>query len=68
MSEDGSKIVSGSRDGAVIVWDVQKGEMVRTSILGDIPSIDHVDINADGGRVVSGSGGRTIRKLEHETR
>lgn len=52
VSEDGKSVVSGGRDKAIIVWEVQTGT-VRRSISAKAPVVA-VEITFDGSVIVSG--------------
>jgi WD40 repeat protein len=55
FSADGTRIVSGSDDGSIKVWDSVIGELINT-LSGHSSQVKSVSINADGTRIVSGSG------------
>ena len=56
FSADGKRIVSGSWDQTAKVWDVDKGQEVRT-LKGHTQEVSSVAFSVDGKRIVSGSGG-----------
>ncbi|KAK3291304.1 uncharacterized protein B0H64DRAFT_349303 [Chaetomium fimeti] len=60
FSPDGSRIVSGSADHTIRVWDATSGMEVR-KLEGHCGSVRSVAFSPDGGRVVSGSADHTIR-------
>ncbi len=60
VSVDGSRVVSGSSDGRVRVWDALSGECVR-ELIGHTQSVHSVALSADGGRIVSGSDDGRVR-------
>ncbi|MBP6748946.1 MAG: WD40 repeat domain-containing protein, partial [Xanthomonadaceae bacterium] len=60
LSADGGRVVSGSYDGTVRVWDALSGECVR-ELRGHTNWVLSVALSADGGRVVSGSDDGTVR-------
>jgi WD40 repeat protein len=59
FSSDGRLLVSGSDDGAVKLWDVQTGGVVKT-FCGHISNVMSVSISQDCSRIVSGSFDKTI--------
>ena len=58
FSGDGSRIVSGSSDKTVRVWDAVSGECVLGPLEGHTDLVRSVSFSADGRRVVSGSLGQ----------
>eukprot|EP00960_Hanusia_phi_P016832 495533-Hanusia_phi.AAC.1 len=54
MSCDGNKIVTGSVDGTVRVWDVKKGKCLKV-FSGHNDRVNSVSMSGDGRRVASGS-------------
>ncbi|PVG00496.1 YVTN repeat-like/Quino protein amine dehydrogenase [Serendipita vermifera] len=54
LSPDGSKIVSGSSDKTVRIWDSTTSEAVAT-LKGHLSSITSMDFSSDGLHIVSGS-------------
>src|SRR5207253_411209 len=56
FSPDGNRIVSGSQDGTVKVWDAQTGQETLT-LKGHTGGVTSVAVSADGRRIASGSGG-----------
>ena len=76
MSADGRRVLSGSQDKTLILWDVESGTAI-TTLQGHSEAVTCVGMSADGRRAVSGSydktlivwdleGGKAIRRLEHE--
>ena len=59
FSVDGSRIVSGSDDKTVRVWDAVSGECVLGPLEGQ--ECESVSFSVDGSRIVSGSGDKTVR-------
>ncbi len=65
FSPDGSKIVSGSEDGTLRLWDAETGqELKRMKHDGSVYS---VSFSPDGKKIVSGSYDDTLRIWEAET-
>ena len=59
-SPDGKRIVSGSRDKTVKVWDALTGKDLLT-LKGHTADVTSVAISADGKRIVSGSRDNTVK-------
>ena len=55
FSADGRRVVSGSWDKTVRVWDAVSGECVLGPLEGHTERVRSVSFSADGRRVVSGS-------------
>ena len=66
LSLDGSKIVSGSSDKTIRVWDASTGIEVLPPIRGG-DWISSVAFSPDGSKIISGSGDRTIRVWDAST-
>jgi WD40 repeat protein len=64
FSPDGSRIVSGSLDSSVRVWDARTGEHLR-ELQGHTDSIWSVAFSPDGNRIVSGSYDKSVRVWDH---
>jgi WD40 repeat protein len=60
FSPDGGLIASGSRDGAVIVWDASSGEE-RARLIGHRNQVQSVTFSRDGAYVISGSGNPELK-------
>jgi WD40 repeat protein len=60
FSADGLRIVSGSDDHTVRIWDAVSGLILHT-LKGHTDSVRVVAFSADGLRIVSGSGDYTVR-------
>ncbi|KAF7970202.1 hypothetical protein HWV62_24790 [Athelia sp. TMB] len=61
FSPDGSKIVSGSDDKTVRVWDVVTGQLAIPPLQGHQGYVWSVAFSPDGSRIVSGSDDQTVR-------
>ncbi|KAG8780932.1 hypothetical protein FRC12_022430 [Ceratobasidium sp. 428] len=66
-SPDGHRIVSGSRDGIVRVWDAETGDAVLDPLVGHSGEVNSVAFSPDGRWIASGSSDRTIRLWDAET-
>ncbi|MCX5800577.1 MAG: DUF4062 domain-containing protein [Candidatus Eisenbacteria bacterium] len=65
LTPDGRRIVSGSADRTLRLWDLESGQCVRT--LGkDIETIESLEVSPDGRRVVSSCRYRTVRVWDLE--
>jgi WD40 repeat protein len=60
LSADGTTLVSGGKDKAIKVWDVQTGALKRT-LQSDSGVVTALAISADNTTVVSGHGDRMLR-------
>jgi WD40 repeat protein len=60
FSQDGSRVVSGSYDKTVRIWDVTN-RTVEAVLEGHRDSVRSVAFSQDGNRVVSGSDDKTVR-------
>jgi WD40 repeat protein len=65
-SPDGRRIVSGSDDGTIKIWDAESGWEIRT-LTGDNTSVYSVAYSPDGRRIVSGSKDGTIKIWDAES-
>ncbi|KIJ42050.1 hypothetical protein M422DRAFT_171544, partial [Sphaerobolus stellatus SS14] len=61
FSPDGQRVVSGSADATIRIWDAQTGNTIAGPFHGCAYPVRSVAFSPDGQRVVSGSVGRTIR-------
>ena len=60
ISLDGQRIVSGSGDETMKVWDALSGVCLST-LEGHDKEVESVCISADGQRIVSGSRDKTVK-------
>ena len=58
-SPDGSKIVSGSDDMTVRIWDAASGEQLK-QLDGHSADVCSVQFSPDGSKIVSGSTDKTV--------
>jgi hypothetical protein len=65
-SPDGTRIVSGSDDKTVKVWDPEKRQEVRT-LTGHMSRVTSVAWSPDGTRIVSGSDDKTVKVWDSAT-
>ncbi|CCA76706.1 related to WD-repeat protein-Acaryochloris marina [Serendipita indica DSM 11827] len=61
FSPDGSRIVSGSSDKTLRLWDVATGEPLGEPLQGHESEIWAVAFSPDGSQIVSGSRDKTLR-------
>jgi len=66
FSPDGKRIVSGSVDDTLKVWDVETGQELLT-LKGHSDYVMSVSFSPDGKRIVSGSGDNTLKVWDVET-
>jgi WD40 repeat protein len=67
FSPDGSKIVSGSRDKTIRVWDASTGVEMLPHLQGHRSGVTSVAFSPNGSKIVSGSYDRTIRVWDAST-
>jgi WD40 repeat protein len=65
LSPDGKKVVSGSRDGGVRLWDIDTGKVI-SKWMGHTQEVKSVCWSRDGQRVLSGSYDGTVREWDVE--
>ena len=61
VSPDGKRIVSGSRDKTLRLWDADTGLALGQPLTGHSDSVESVAFSPDGKRIVSGSDDTTLR-------
>ena len=61
FSPDGTRIVSGSNDKTVRVWDAERGVQIGSPLQGHTHYVRAVAFSPDGTRIVSGSDDKTVR-------
>ncbi|KIM79211.1 hypothetical protein PILCRDRAFT_74639, partial [Piloderma croceum F 1598] len=67
FSQDGKRIVSGSYDKTIRVWDAETGDVVVGPLEGHTDLVRSVAFSQDGKRIVSGSNDQTICIWDAET-
>ncbi|KAF8692453.1 hypothetical protein AX14_002495 [Amanita brunnescens Koide BX004] len=67
FSQDSKRIVSGSPDETIRVWDAETGELVVGPLMGHTDSVNSVAFSQDSKRIVSGSWDKTIQVWDAET-
>ncbi|CCA69814.1 related to WD40-repeat protein (notchless protein) [Serendipita indica DSM 11827] len=68
FSPDGSRIISGSSDSTIRVWDAETGQTLGEPLRGhNKSSVNAVAFSPDGSRFVSGSWDNTLRLWDAET-
>jgi len=66
FSPDGSRIVSGSEDNTIRLWDAETGDPIGNPLEGHSDYVTSVAFSPDGSRIVSGSDDNTIRLWDAE--
>ena len=65
-SPDGTKIVSGSLDNTVKIWDANTGQCLKT-LEGHSETVNSVAYSTDGTKIISGSGDETVKIWDANT-
>ena len=60
FSSDGKRIMSGSEDKTICIWDAETGLQVHSPLKGHSDQVLSVAFSPDGKRIVSGSSNQTI--------
>jgi WD40 repeat protein len=66
VTADGKRVISGSDDNTVKVWNLETGEEPST-LSGHSDWVQAVAVTADGKRVISGSWDNTVKVWNLET-
>jgi hypothetical protein len=64
FSPDGTRIVSGSSDKTLRLWDAKSGQPIGTPLRGHKSLVESVAFSPDGTRIVSGSSDKTLRRWD----
>jgi WD40 repeat protein len=67
FSPDGKRIVSGSWETTLHLWNAQTGKLIGQPLQGHTDVVTSVAFSLDGERIVSGSGDKTIRLWDAQT-
>ncbi len=67
FSPDGRRIVSGSADQTLRLWDAASGEPIGSPLQGHTNTVRSIAFSPDGQRIVSGSDDRTLRLWDAAT-
>jgi WD40 repeat protein len=66
LSSDDRRVVSGSEDHTLRVWDLESGQTIRT-LQGHTSAVTALALSSDGRRAVSGSEDHTLRVWDLES-
>jgi len=66
-SPNGRRIISGSSDKTIRIWDAENGAAIGNPVKGHTGNVNCVAYSPDGEYIVSGSDDRTIRIWDAET-
>ena len=67
FSPDGKRIVSGSEDKTVRLWDAASGQPIGSPLTGHTDIVSSVAFSPDGHRIVSGGDDKTVRVWDAAT-
>lgn len=67
MSDNRMRVISGSSDGTVRVWEVRSGGQIERAMIGHQSAKICVALSEDGRRIVSGSSDNRVRVWEVES-
>ncbi|KAJ7138266.1 WD40-repeat-containing domain protein [Mycena epipterygia] len=67
FSYDGTRIISGSKDGTLHLWDAQTGALIVGPLAGHNGFVQSVHFSPDAARIVSGSSDNTVRIWDADT-
>jgi WD40 repeat protein len=67
LSPDGTRIVTGSADNTLRVWDVNTGQPVGPPLTGHTDTVWKVAFSPDGRRIASGGADKTVRVWDAAT-
>ena len=67
FSPDGKRIVSGSHDKTVRLWEADSGKPIGAPMKGHTDRVRSVAFSPDGKRIVSGSYDNTVRLWEADS-
>jgi WD40 repeat protein len=68
FSPDGTRIITGSYDGTLRLWDAGTGEPIGEPLRGHTGSVWSVSFSPDGTHIVTGSSDKTVRLWDAGTR
>lgn len=67
FSPDGQKIVTGSSDKKIRIWNAQTGQLIAKPLVGHLNSVDSVAFSANGQQIISRGSGGLIRTWDTQT-
>jgi WD40 repeat protein len=66
-SPNGQRIISGSDDSTIRIWDAETGTAIGEPLWATLPSVLSIAYSPNGRRIISGSSDKTIRIWDAET-